>query len=54
MGALLRGVKREQVKRGQILCAPGSMKSVNKFKAQVYVSISEAIRSRMFIILLRF
>ncbi|CCO27345.1 elongation factor EF-Tu [Rhizoctonia solani AG-1 IB] len=37
MGALLRGVKREQVKRGQILCAPGSMKSVNKFKAQVYV-----------------
>ncbi|CAE6521823.1 unnamed protein product [Rhizoctonia solani] len=37
MGALLRGVKREQVKRGQILCAPGSMKSVKKFKAQVYV-----------------
>ncbi|ELU43099.1 translation elongation factor [Rhizoctonia solani AG-1 IA] len=35
MGALLRGVKREQVKRGQILCAPGSMKSVKKFKAQV-------------------
>ncbi|CUA73891.1 elongation factor EF-Tu [Rhizoctonia solani] len=37
MGALLRGVKREQVKRGQILCAPGSMKSVKKFKSQVYV-----------------
>lgn len=38
MGALLRGIKREQVKRGQVLCAPGSMKSVKKFKAQVYVS----------------
>ncbi|KAB5594224.1 Elongation factor EF-Tu [Ceratobasidium theobromae] len=37
MGALLRGIKREQVKRGQVLCAPGSMKSVKKFKAQVYV-----------------
>ncbi|KAG9099812.1 translation elongation factor Tu [Ceratobasidium sp. 392] len=37
MGALLRGIKREQVKRGQVLCAPGSMKSVKKFSAQVYV-----------------
>lgn len=39
MGALLRGVKREQIKRGQVLCAPGSMKSVKKFKAQVYVGV---------------
>lgn len=39
MGALLRGIKREQIKRGQVLCAPGSMKSVKKFSAQVYVSI---------------
>lgn len=38
MGALLRGVKREQVKRGQVIVAPGSIKSVKKFKAQVYVS----------------
>jgi elongation factor Tu len=38
MGALLRGIKREQIKRGQVLCAPGSMKSVKKFSAQVYVS----------------
>jgi translation elongation factor EF-Tu-like GTPase len=38
MGALLRGVKREQVKRGQVIIAPGSMKSVKKFQAAVYVS----------------
>lgn len=37
MGALLRGIKREQVKRGQVLVAPGSIKSVKKFKAQIYV-----------------
>lgn len=38
MGALLRGIKREQVRRGQVLVAPGSIKSVKKFKAQIYVS----------------
>ncbi|KAF8585574.1 translation elongation factor Tu [Ramaria rubella] len=37
MGALLRGIKREQVRRGQVIIAPGSMKSVKKFKAQIYV-----------------
>jgi len=37
MGALLRGVKREQVRRGQVICAPGSIKSVKKFQAQIYV-----------------
>jgi hypothetical protein len=37
MGALLRGTKREQVKRGQVIAAPGSIKPVKKFKAQVYV-----------------
>ena len=37
MGALLRGVKREQVKRGMVIIAPGSMKSVKKFQAQIYV-----------------
>jgi elongation factor Tu len=37
MGALLRGIKREQVRRGQVLIQPGSMKSVKKFRAQVYV-----------------
>jgi len=39
MGVLLRGIKREQVKRGQVLAAPGSIKSVKKFKAQVYVRV---------------
>lgn len=38
MGALLRGIKREQVRRGQVIIAPGSMKAVKKFRAQVYVS----------------
>ena len=37
MGALLRGVKREQVRRGMVLASPGSMKAVKKFQAQVYV-----------------
>ncbi|KAG7099286.1 translation elongation factor Tu [Marasmius oreades] len=37
MGALLRGIKREQVHRGQVIIAPGSMKSIKKFRAQVYV-----------------
>lgn len=38
MGALLRGVKRESITRGQVLIAPGSMESVKTFRAQVYVS----------------
>jgi translation elongation factor EF-1alpha len=37
MGALLRGVKREQVRRGQVIIAPGSIKAVKKFQAQIYV-----------------
>ncbi|KAG6911910.1 translation elongation factor Tu [Tephrocybe rancida] len=37
MGALLRGVKREQLRRGQVIVAPGSVKAVKKFEAQVYV-----------------
>ena len=38
MGALLRGIKREQMKRGQVIIAPGSMKPITKFQAQIYVS----------------
>lgn len=38
MGALLRGTRREQVRRGQVLIEPGSMKAVKKFRSQVYVS----------------
>jgi elongation factor Tu len=36
MGALLRGIKREQVRRGQVIVAPGSIKAVKKFQAQIY------------------
>ena len=37
IGALLRGVKREEIERGQVLCAPGSITCHTKFTAQVYV-----------------
>jgi elongation factor Tu len=37
IGALLRGVKREDVERGQVLCKPGSITPHKKFKGEVYV-----------------
>jgi elongation factor Tu len=37
VGCLLRGVEREEVERGQVLCKPGSIKPHTKFAAQVYV-----------------
>ena len=37
IGALLRGVKREDIERGQVLCKPGSINPHKKFKAEVYV-----------------
>ncbi len=37
VGALLRGVQRKDVERGQVLCKPGSIKPYTKFKGQVYV-----------------
>ncbi|MFC4075419.1 elongation factor Tu [Salinithrix halophila] len=37
IGALLRGVNREDIQRGQILAKPGSVKAHTKFKAQVYI-----------------
>lgn len=40
LGALVRGVKREEVRRGMVLCAPGSVKSYSKFEAQVRIRIS--------------
>jgi elongation factor Tu len=36
IGALLRGLKREQVHRGQVLCAPNSVKTASKFEAEIY------------------
>ena len=41
LGALLRGTKREDIERGQVLCAPGSIKPHKKFKASVYVLSKE-------------
>jgi elongation factor Tu len=36
-GVLLRGLKREDVERGQVLCAPGSISPHTKFESEVYV-----------------
>jgi elongation factor Tu len=36
IGALLRGTKREDIERGQVLCKPGSITPHTKFKAEVY------------------
>ena len=41
IGALLRGVKREDIERGQVLAKPGSIKPHMKFKAEVYILTKE-------------
>ncbi len=41
IGVLLRGVKREEVERGQVVAKPGTITPHNKFKAQVYVLTKE-------------
>ncbi len=41
VGALLRGLKREEVERGQVLAKPGSITPHTKFKAEVYVLTKE-------------
>ncbi len=41
VGALLRGIDKESVERGQVLAAPGSIKPHTKFKANVYVLSKE-------------
>ena len=41
IGALLRGVQREEIERGQVLAAPGSIKPHTKFEAEVYVLTKE-------------
>jgi elongation factor Tu len=41
IGALLRGLKREDVERGQVLCKPGSVKPHKKFKAEAYILTKE-------------
>lgn len=37
LGALVRGIKRDEVKRGVVLCVPGSVTSYSKFQAEVYI-----------------
>jgi elongation factor Tu len=41
VGVLLRGTKREEVERGQVLCKPGSINPHTKFEAEVYVLTKE-------------
>ena len=41
LGALLRGTKKEEVERGQVLCKPGSIKPHTRFEAEVYVLSKE-------------
>ena len=41
IGALLRGIDREAVERGQVLCKPGSVKPHTKFEAEAYILTKE-------------
>mmetsp|Transcript_14507 Transcript_14507/g.39988 ORF Transcript_14507/g.39988 Transcript_14507/m.39988 type:complete len:428 (-) Transcript_14507:1361-2644(-) len=41
IGALLRGLKREDVRRGQVLCQPGSVTQGTKFEAEIYALTKE-------------
>jgi elongation factor Tu len=41
VGILLRGTKREDVERGQVVCKPGSVKPHKKFKAEAYILTKE-------------
>jgi len=41
IGLLLRGVEKEQIERGQVLAAPGTIKPHKKFKGQLYVLTKE-------------
>ncbi|EFJ20057.1 hypothetical protein SELMODRAFT_153081 [Selaginella moellendorffii] len=37
VGLLLRGLKREDISRGQVICKPGTIKTYKKFEAEIYV-----------------
>ena len=41
VGVLLRGVEREQIERGMVICQPGSITPHTKFKAEVYILSKE-------------
>ncbi len=40
-GLLLRGIEKKQIRRGQVICAPGSITPHKRFKAQVYILTKE-------------
>lgn len=41
LGALVRGVKRDDIRRGMIMCKPGTMKPHDNIEAQVYNRLIE-------------
>ena len=41
VGILLRGIEKDQVERGQVICAPGTIQPHKKFKGQVYILTKE-------------
>jgi elongation factor Tu len=41
VGVLLRGVEKEGIERGQVICKPGTIKPHNKFKGEVYILTKE-------------
>jgi len=50
LGILLRGLKRDDIRRGMVMTAPGTVKSHRKFKAQVYIlTKSEGGRHKPFV-----
>ena len=45
LGALLRGIKRDEVKRGMVVCEPGTVKAHIKVKAQVSIILDPLLYS---------
>ncbi|GAQ91504.1 Translation elongation factor EF-1 alpha/Tu [Klebsormidium nitens] len=41
VGLLMRGLKREDVQRGQVVCKPGSVKTARRFEAEIYILTKE-------------
>jgi elongation factor Tu len=45
VGLLLRGIEKSDIRRGMVICKPGSVKPHKKFKAEVYITIPKQIPS---------
>ena len=50
IGALLRGIQRNEVERGQVLAKPGSVTPHTKFKGEVYVLKKEDLQRALFLL----